>query len=482
LSVERAFMARMSGIARAQKPDVTLWFNVRTLRSHRPQDGIAAELPYLSHIELESLPSGFWGYNHFPLNVRYLQTLGIPIKAQTGRFHRSWGDFGGIKNLAALEYECFSMLAHGVQVSIGDQMHPRARLDAVVYQRIGSVFSRVEKMEPFCRDAEPLADIAVLIATGARRDVDGRPSDEGAMRALAESHFQFQFVDRGADFGRWRLLVVPDCIRFDDELAGSVARFLAEGGKLLLSHESGLAEGRPGFALAEIGMSLAGPSRFETTYFTPRSRIGEGIEDMPHVVYERGLDVEPGPGAEILADRMDPYFDRSWEHWCSHAQTPPNTASAFPSAILSAAGIAYISFPVFRLYLQHANRPYRTLVRNCIRTLMPDPLIRTNAPSTARVTLLEQKDLARQVCHVLHYVPERRTKGGTGGWDSEIDVIEDVIPLHDVEIQVRSAKSPRKVLLAPQGTALPFSSDGGYTRISLPRVDGYQAIAIEGSE
>jgi hypothetical protein len=479
LSVERSFMARMSAIARARKPDVTLWYNVRTLRSHRPEDSIAAELPFISHIELESLPSGIWGYDHFPLNVRYLQTLGVPIKGQTGRFHLSWGDFGGIKNLAALEYECFSMLAHGVQVSIGDQMHPRAELDAAVYGRIGSVFGRVERMEPYCRDAVPRADIAVLIATGARADADGAPSDEGALRALSECHCQFQFVDRSADFAHWKLLVIPDVVMFDDELAAKVKRFLAGGGKLLLSHESGLGTDGADFALPEIGARSAGPAGFETTYFTPRAAAAKDLEDMPHVVYTRGLDVEPLTGSEVLADRYDPYFDRTWEHWSSHAQTPVDAKSRYVAALLSGAGVAYISFPIFRLYLRYANRPYRTLVRNCIDLLLPRPLVRTDAPSTARITVLEQEEKSRRICHVLHYIPERRTRGGGHGWDADIDVIEDVIPLRDVRIALKCPQAPRRVYLAPQTTPLAFTYEDGYTVVTIPTVTGYQAIVLE---
>jgi hypothetical protein len=479
ISVERAFMARMSALARGRKPDLTLWYNVRTLRTHRRDDGIGAELPYLSHVELESLPSGFWGYNHFPLNVRYIQTLGIPIKGQTARFHRSWGDFGGIKNLAALEFECFSMLAHGTQVSVGDQMHPRAALDKAVYQRIGSVFGRVEKMEPYCRNAEPLADIAVLVATGACQDVDGAPSDEGAMRALAESQYQFQLVDRDADFSRWRVLVAPDVIRFDKELAAKVSRFLAGGGKLLLSGESGLAADESGFALREIGASLVGPSAFETSYFKPRGDIAQDLEDMAHVVYERGIDAEPAASTEVLATRVDPYFDRTWEHWSSHGQTPPSRPSAYPAAIMSSAGVAYIAFPVFRLYLKHASRAYRTLIRNCMRRLLPDPTLKAAAPSTARITVLLQPDLSRMICHVLHYIPERRTKGGQGGWDSDIDIIEDVIPLHDVGLEIKVSKPAKRVTLVPQESDLPFTQNGGYVRTSSPRVNGYQAVAIE---
>ncbi len=478
LSVERAFMDRMSRLVRGLKPDATLWFNGRNLLAHRREDGIASELGYLSHIELESLPSGIWGYNHFPLHVRYLQTLGIPIKGQTGRFQRSWGDFGGLKNLAALEYECFSMLAHGVQVSIGDQMHPRAALDPAVYERIGSVFGRVERMEPYCRNARPLADIAVLAATGARPDVDGKPSDEGAMRALSECHYQFQVVDREASFLGYALLILPDCIRLDPELAAKLSHYLAEGGRILLSHESGTSMDGGRFALAQIGARLAGPSAFETAYFQPVAGADADLEPMAHVVYERSMDIEPAQGTRVLAGRVDPYFNRTWEHWSSHAQTPPDRPSPSPAAIL-AGSVAYIAFPVFRSYLRYANRPYRTLVRNCIRLLLPKPLLSTNAPSTARLTLLEQEQPSRFVCHVLHYVPERRTRSGLSGWDGEIDIIEDVLPLHDVEVRVRVAGHPRRAVLAPQEAPLDFAYADGYATVVLKRVEGYQAFVLE---
>ena len=42
----------------------------------------------------------------------------------TGKFHTSWGDFHSFKNPAALEFECFHMLALGGQVLVGDQLHP----------------------------------------------------------------------------------------------------------------------------------------------------------------------------------------------------------------------------------------------------------------------------------------------------------------------------------------------------------------------
>ena len=48
------------------------------------------------HLELESLPTGGWGYDHFPLSARYADTLGMDFLGMTGKFHLSWGEFGGL--------------------------------------------------------------------------------------------------------------------------------------------------------------------------------------------------------------------------------------------------------------------------------------------------------------------------------------------------------------------------------------------------
>lgn len=45
-----------------------------------------------SHLELESLPTGGWGYDHFPLSARYAQTLGMEFLGMTGKFHTSWAN------------------------------------------------------------------------------------------------------------------------------------------------------------------------------------------------------------------------------------------------------------------------------------------------------------------------------------------------------------------------------------------------------
>ena len=121
---------------------IPVWYN------SRPKVCLPQEAKYLQHVEIEALPTGGWGYTFFPVNIRFARNFGLPVVGMTGRFHKSWADFGGMKPRAALMYECAQMLAHGAGCSVGDQMHPDGTIDKAVYQLIGSVYQYVEKCEP----------------------------------------------------------------------------------------------------------------------------------------------------------------------------------------------------------------------------------------------------------------------------------------------------------------------------------------------
>ena len=94
-------------------PEALVFYNSRTVL------GIRDELDNYTHIEIESLPTGGWGYSHLQQRVRHMRTLGKQLVGMNGRFHKSWGDFGGLKNQAALDYECLSFLANGDAVLRG---------------------------------------------------------------------------------------------------------------------------------------------------------------------------------------------------------------------------------------------------------------------------------------------------------------------------------------------------------------------------
>ncbi len=108
----------------------------------RPVSNLREEFSYQTQTEIESLPTGGWGYLFFPKNVRFGRNFPLPYLGMTARFHKGWADFGGIKPYAALEYETSQAIAHGARCSIGDQFHPRGTLDRAAYDLIGKIYAQ----------------------------------------------------------------------------------------------------------------------------------------------------------------------------------------------------------------------------------------------------------------------------------------------------------------------------------------------------
>jgi hypothetical protein len=472
LEVGRRFMRRASGLIRERRPEATIFYNARTRIEAEPAYGMKAELPSMTHVEIESLPSGFWGYNHFPLFVRYFNNLHGEILGMTGRFHRIWGDFGGVKAQAALDYECFSMLASGAKCSIGDQLHPRGVLERDVYARIGNTYASVEAKEPWCAGATPLAELGVLLTTSPTASGEIHKvsdADEGAMRMLLELQYQFQFVDREADLSRYAVVILPDTVALDDELADKVGAYLGDGGKLLLTGRAGLTPAGDAFALAEVGVDYLGQGEYDPDYIACGPAIAEGIPNLPIVQYGRGNRVRPRDGTDVLARTVIPFFQRSWRHFCSHYQTPYDRDSGLP-AVTRKGDVMYIQSPLFAAYRNYAYPIHRDIVGNCLALLLPDRLVKAGLPSGGQVSLLDQG--ARKIAHLLYYVWQRRAP--------ELDIIEDVVPLHDVELAVRTDQPPAKVYLAPEQQELEFAFDGGTAHCTVPVVRGHQMVVFEG--
>jgi hypothetical protein len=469
------FRTETSAFVRERTPDATIFYNAGHVGP-----GVRDVADAYSHFELESLPSGHWGYLHFPVTQRYVRTLGKQTLGQTGKFHTAWGDFHSFKNPEALQYECFRMLALGSRCLIGDQLHPRGRIDEDVYALVGSVYAEVERKEPWCADAQPVSEIGVFnpeeFAAGGH---DLSPAIRGATQILEELGHQFDVVDSATDLARYSVLVLPDDIPVSPGLAEALAAHTAGGGAILASFASGLAPDLQDFALDGLGVRRADrgtlPVYADThhdhcDYVVPRGAIGEGLPETEHAMYLRGLRVSATEGSEVLGERVDSYFDRTWRHFCSHLQTPSSGRRAAPAIVRNGRNV-YFAHPVFTQYDRNAPRWCKTLVANALRLLLPEPLVTHDGPSTLRVGVTEQPDQGRWVLHLLHYIPERRGQ--------LFDTIEDVIPLHDLRLSVRAPGEVRGAALVPDGGELACERRDGRIELHVPRLDGHALVALD---
>lgn len=467
-NVYKNYTMRVRQTIDSVKPGLPVFHNGGHIRRGR------RDLAYMnSHLELESLPTGGWGYDHFPLSAAYAKTLNLEYLGMTGKFHLSWGEFGGFKHPNALRYETSLSAASGAGVSIGDQLHPNGEMDMATYSLIGKAYKEIEEKEPWLVHAESLADIGVLSVEAmqesdtAKEKKDVNP-DIGAVRILLEGHYLFHVIDLEEDFNKYKLIILPDAILITNLLKHKLTQFVKKGGKILATGQSGLDMDRTRFEL-DFGVTYLGENEYQPDYFRPAFLL-EDWENTAFVMYSKGYLTKIQDGEE-LGNRENPYFNRTAAAFCSHLHTPNKKEKAGPGMVKGKDGI-YISWEVFRDYALKGSLILKRMVQYGIDTLLEDKILETSMPAQGIVTVTKQG--SRYIVHLLYAVPVKR------GTNTEI--IEDIQPLYGIEVKLSIKESVKNAYLAPQNVNVEFKQEKGKVQVIVPKIEVHQMLVLEYEE
>ncbi len=428
------------------------------------------DLAYMdTHLELESLPTGGWGYDHFPMSAAYTRGLGLEVMGMTGKFHTTWGEFGGYKHKNALRYEAALSIANGAKCSVGDQLHPNGEMNAATYKLIGAAYAEVEQKEGWCDDVKSVADIGVLSVEAFTNDRvhPANIATAGVTRMLLEGKYLYDVLDQESDLTPYKVLILPDIITLTGNMKKKVDAFVAAGGKLLASGDSAIVNGAMQY---DLGCSYVGKSAHQPGYVNPLVPL-KNLDPAAYVVYEEANQVTLSETGLELANREEPYFNRTVAHFCSH-QHAPNSGKIEGSAVTVGADGAYICWKVFREYATKASLILREVVTATLdRLLGQKKTLETNLPAQGVTTLMDQAGEHRLVNHLLYASPVKRGDG--------IEIIEDILPVYDVSVTLRPGKEIQKVYLAPQMEALPFTQENGAVSYTVPKLECHQMVVLD---
>lgn len=477
------FLARMSRHIQSRRPDAMIFFNGTMDRDMRR---VAS---YLTHFEVESLPTtGIWGYLHYPIQARQARTYGKEFLGMNGRFHSSWGDFGGIKTRDQLDYECATILATGGKVCVGDQLDPRGRLDRAVYSLIGQTYRRIEALEPWLDGAKPTAEIGVLVTGPADSHSPGvaahSPDTEGAAQMLLEMGRQFDLIDREADFSRYSALILPDGTLLDSLFEARLDAYLATGGRLILSGTAALDPVTGMFQLAVVPVRYQRPAPTRPSYLragsallsvAPDTRLTAELDaEYDYVFYGQGHIVTPQTGSQVYGDLRSAMFNRNWQHYMGHQHAPAGETTDGPVAVMSDR-VLYFAAPLFAGYRQHDYWAYRALAEKLLTAFLPAPPLTPNAPGWVEMTLHTQSASParppRQIVHVVAYHPRRTMQ--------PINHVDQSALTAGLGFALRPSIAPQRVYLAPGGEDVPFEYREGVVQVMLPPVDCHTVVVLE---
>jgi hypothetical protein len=397
----------------------------------------------------------------------------------TGKFHTTWGEFGGFKHPNALRYECAAMLAYGAKCSIGDQLHPDGKLDESTYAIIGEAYAEVEAKEPWCENSRNVADVGLLSAVALDpAHQAGEESDVGATRMLLEGHFLFDMLDAEMDFTPYKVLMLTDEARISPALKQKLDAYLAAGGKLFFTGRSPLdAQGKP---LFDVGAEVDAESNFSLDYIQPIPELQPAFVQSPLVVYSRYPRLKVTSGRS-LGEVIEPYFERAWNHFCSHQHAPARREGTGFACGVEKGSLLWLPMDVCRSYRKLGQVALKAFVLACLRRQLGEGIsLRANLPATARVTLTGQPAANRQVLHLLHAnLVQRGGLQQTHMGPMTMEVIEDLTPCCDVRVSLRLDHSVRRVTLEPQGKEIPFLMKSGRMELELDRFTCHQMVALE---
>jgi hypothetical protein len=464
------FHRRMTKLAKEIRPGCQVDYNDIGLGR------LGDRLAHLDNVDVEALPTAFWGYYYFPAQVRYTRTFGVTCYGMTGRFKAAWADFGGLKLPAQLQMECAAIVAQGARCDIGDQLPPDGRLDPAVYHVVGEAYGQVKKLEPYLEQAVPVVEAALLTNDTPM----GHPTDTttyGWVKLLTELRVQFDIVEPGAAWERYGLLLLPDNLRMTAATAERLHKFVAAGGAVIACHESGLLAGQDASWLERYGLSYAGPSPFKPAYLVPRAKFTGRIPDYAYALYEGAGQWRASKPAVSLAQLGEPQFQRSAARYTSHAQTPFDHATDY-TLLARSGSVGLVGFPIGLSYYQQGYWVYREAFRHLLRAVAPPPLVESNAPMSAEIAVTHQaarKDIGRReryLIHVINFSPLRRAP-------PHPEFCEDPIPLTDVMVRLNLPLKAASARALVAGVKLRPRTVNGVVEVSLARVPINEVVCIE---
>lgn len=455
--VMNRFKKEMSDLIRSHKADCTIFYNA----GHVGPCTKESKDTY-SHFELESLPSGGWGYLHFPVSARYARKLGADALGMTGKFHTSWGDFHSLKNQAALEFEAYRMLSFGMACSIGDQMEPTGILNPATYRLIGNVYGPFAQREEWARPSVAMAEVAYITSESPLYEQKMDDTIFGAVQLLEELAVQFDVLDADMDINGYKVVILPDDFIATPAYQAKLDQYIASGGKVIACYHGGLNEDK------------AYPASFATTYqgereaypdfIIAKGELAAGLEeDNEYAIYLQGAKIVPNGAGKSALEARAPYFKREGDRFCSHFYTPSAKGEAYP-AVTRTDNVIVFGHPLFGQYRQNASLWVKILIKNALNVLLPNPLVSHDGPSTMTVQLLDQPEKERVCAHILHYIPVRKS--------ATIDIIEERTPISNITLTLNLPQGYTKARLVPENQPLTMI-DG---KVTIPQVDGYAIV------
>ena len=428
---------------------LTVFFNSGGADIDKPE-----YLEFSTHYEMENMPSkSSTGYDAIINRSKFFRETGKEVYGMTGKFHITWGEFGGFKHPMALVQECLADIAYGVHCNIGDQMHPSGVLNPDTYRLIGKAYEHVKGLEDYIDCGRTVSRLGLMLP-------ETQDDREGYAKLLADCHYDYRVIVSTDILPELDFVMLASPITLTENQESDLCDFVARGGKLILF-------GKPLGAdrlLSAIGYRSLGDSEYDNDYVCFPGD-GEDSLDAPILMYDRAHRFQME--GEKLASVYEPYFSRTVARFCSHRNTPNRIEAADYPAILLGKNALCFAHRYGEQYFRYGNYWCRTLFHRAMKRFYTPELELEELPVFGRYTFYKRGN--EYILNLLGLLPIQRRNCA---------VLEDPIELRDIKVTLKGIAAS-SVTLMPDNKAIDFTLRDGDTAFTLPSLKGHALLVIK---
>jgi hypothetical protein len=208
-----------------------------------------------------------------------------------------------------------------------------------------------------------------------------------------------------------------------------------------------------------------------------RKDIEGNLVKSPFVIYQGSINIKTD-GIEYAA-KINPFFNRTLEHFCSHQHAPDDKKSEFP-AVFVKENICYFSNKIFTAYADYGQALYRDIFYAVIDDMLGGFIISTSLQSAGRISLTHQLAENRYVLHLLYASPIKRAGNAMPQWNiKDIEVIEDIVNIKNICLNISINKNINRISLPLTNQELDFAYDKNRIKFVVPELWCHQIVLLE---
>ncbi len=444
---------------------------VDAVHQHRPTFRIASNWAYSSMMpEPINTNVDFLSGDLTPSNSVNSAALEGRVMAAQGQLYRKpwdlmswsfWYEFNPIQRQGDQKTAVHLMQEAAEIISLGGgfQAYYQQRRDASISRRELPVMAELSRFvrarQPFCEGSVPVPQIAVLYANSTVRAFNqslfGNGQTQrisGVLTALLDAQLPAEVLSEQHLKGRmnqYPVIVVSQQDSLDPAFRRDLLAYARQGGHLLLVG----AQTSRSFA-AELGVA---PGEMMTT--EPR-----------FVLHNDASVVLTGP---FLRVRITGTGTKPIGQFLQSEAGNPISGVIATETIFGKGRLTAVYADLSRDYQNHQSAKLRDFIASLAKPLLPNPLVEVSGSQLVHVVLNRQHD--RLAMNLIN----------TGGRhaDPQVFTYDEVPPLSNLVVRMRTDKKPKRIVQQPENRSLPIQYANGIATVTVPKLALHSVLVME---